>query len=233
MNLRTIKFWATLLAVGVMWFVSHSELRATESPETTAVGAAQQYVQSMLTTCDDSAFVNDAGLIRESKGPVTPNGCREPPTPSFNDSGVSWSCGLQFKATRERIFTEANGWSAWGKSTPLVINIEWPTPASTTNPGQLKKLACSDIPDRSDPPKETSETASAGTAQRVRVNTPGDGFLALRSEPSTRRGSRLAKIPHGTTIELGDCAPSTGRGNWCRTRYDGKAGWVLDLYVVR
>jgi len=52
---------------------------------------------------------------------------------------------------------------------------------------------------------------------------PPDDWLALRSSPSTRSGSRLRKLPSGTAIEmLGD-----QNGNWHRVRIaDGTVGWV-------
>ncbi|WP_428995635.1 SH3 domain-containing protein [Lamprobacter modestohalophilus] len=71
---------------------------------------------------------------------------------------------------------------------------------------------------------------SAGNVS-VTVNTPGDGFLALRSEPTTKSGRRLVKIPHGTPIQLGTCLRDQG-GNWCQTSYNGLSGWVFDRYVV-
>lgn len=71
---------------------------------------------------------------------------------------------------------------------------------------------------------------SAGNVS-VTVNTPGDGFLALRSEPTTKSGRRLVKIPHGTPIQLGGCQRDQG-GNWCQTSYNGFSGWVFDRYVT-
>jgi hypothetical protein len=65
----------------------------------------------------------------------------------------------------------------------------------------------------------------------VMVNSPGDGFLALRSEPTSKSGKRLAKIPHGTPLRLGVCQP-TSNGSWCQTSYAGLSGWILDRYVV-
>ena len=35
----------------------------------------------------------------------------------------------------------------------------------------------------------------------ARVDSPGDGFLALRAVPDARSGEPLAKIPHGTTVQ--------------------------------
>lgn len=66
------------------------------------------------------------------------------------------------------------------------------------------------------------------------VVSPSDGFLALRSMPSTAMGERLAKIPHGTRIYVGGCGPyvsGSTSGRWCITSYDGKFGWVFDAYL--
>ena len=49
----------------------------------------------------------------------------------------------------------------------------------------------------------------------ARVHSPGDGWLALRSGP--RVGTRLlAKIPHGTTVRIGNCTARvrSGRLMW-------------------
>lgn len=66
-----------------------------------------------------------------------------------------------------------------------------------------------------------------------RVHTPGDGFLALRSEPTIRSGRRILKIPHGTLVTLGECVSRPSDGRWCRTSYKGQRGWVFDRYLVR
>ncbi|MEP7214277.1 MAG: hypothetical protein ABI791_14455 [Acidobacteriota bacterium] len=70
----------------------------------------------------------------------------------------------------------------------------------------------------------------------AKVNSPGDGFLALRVLPDAKAGQPLAKIPHGTTIALGFCQEETSKvsgrsGHWCMTSYDGKAGWVFDAWL--
>lgn len=69
-------------------------------------------------------------------------------------------------------------------------------------------------------------------AELATVNTPGDGFLSLRSDPGTRSGVRLLKIPHGTALELGTCLPTPDGSHWCQTRYAGQTGWVLDKYLI-
>lgn len=68
------------------------------------------------------------------------------------------------------------------------------------------------------------------------VNSPNDGFLALRSLPNSDIGTRLAKIPHGETITIGMCidAGKAGgkKGNWCMARYGDKTGWVFDAFLI-
>ena len=73
--------------------------------------------------------------------------------------------------------------------------------------------------------------ADASSEIRAVVTTPGDGFLALRSEASTQRGRRLIKIPHGTVLSLKACDSATARDAWCRTTYEGKRGWVYNRYL--
>jgi len=67
----------------------------------------------------------------------------------------------------------------------------------------------------------------------VVVNTPGDGFLALRSDPSSKKGYRVSKIPHGTKINLLDCVKSyTTDHSWCKTTYNGESGWVSSKFTI-
>ena len=88
-----------------------------------------------------------------------------------------------------------------------------------------------------------SRAAAARAAVPVRytrtvwANSPNDGFLALRSAPTTGRGTRLLQIPHGAPLDYGDClAPTTtpgGRyGSWCRARYAGVEGWAFSAFVT-
>lgn len=77
--------------------------------------------------------------------------------------------------------------------------------------------------------------SSTGIAT-VTADSPGDGFLALRSEPNSEIGERLAKIPHGTAFTIGSCLEYkiTARGNrgrWCTANYNGQTGWVFDAFV--
>ena len=85
----------------------------------------------------------------------------------------------------------------------------------------------------SPPPAPTPDSGR----QTARVNSPGDGFLALRSEPDAEYGERLAKIPHGATVELENCERTTltigGRtGRWCLVTYQDHTGYVFDAFLI-
>lgn len=87
----------------------------------------------------------------------------------------------------------------------------------TTNPGETFST-----------PKNPEKTA--------RVNSPGDGFLALRSEPNSETGERLAKIPHGAMITVLGCPKKSNSGKisgrWCQVVYNGQAGWAFSAYMI-
>ena len=72
-----------------------------------------------------------------------------------------------------------------------------------------------------------------GTAE---VNSPKDGFLALRNLPNVQYGSVLAKIPHGATINIMLCSEDavtidTRSGHWCMVSYNDQVGWVFDAWL--
>ncbi len=128
---------------------------------------------------------------------------------------------------------------------------EYPTPQSTTTPfptpdqnEELKekiaelerKLAekeDEDVPlDPSDFQIDIPMTRDTRTGT---VDSPNDGFLALRSLPSSEIGTRLTKIPHGATVTIGICgpvvAPVKRKGRWCQASYGGYNGWIFDAYI--
>jgi len=70
----------------------------------------------------------------------------------------------------------------------------------------------------------------------MRVKSPGDGWLALRSRANS--GSRLImKIPHGAIIQVDYCGPLVRsgrlRGRWCQVEYRNRTGWAFDYYMTR
>lgn len=71
----------------------------------------------------------------------------------------------------------------------------------------------------------------------VRVNSPSDGWLALRTAPNSRTGRLIIKIPHGTLLDVYSCTSvrRSGklRGRWCKTVYADYEGWVFDYYLVK
>jgi hypothetical protein len=78
------------------------------------------------------------------------------------------------------------------------------------------------------PPKTSANTA--------RVNSPRDGFLALRSDPSSEIGYRITQIPHGAIININGCQGYSyvgkTRGRWCQANYNGYGGWVFDAFLI-
>ena len=70
----------------------------------------------------------------------------------------------------------------------------------------------------------------------AQVNSPGDGFLALRTFPNSQAGTKILEIPHGATISVGACLNRSKiakrAGRWCRANYDGYSGWVFDAFLV-
>lgn len=72
----------------------------------------------------------------------------------------------------------------------------------------------------------------------VTVNSPRDGYLALKEEPCTMPCRTLIKIPHSTRLSLGTCREAfevadRRQGRWCYTTYGGYSGWVFDAFVTR
>lgn len=78
-------------------------------------------------------------------------------------------------------------------------------------------------------PKQMAHTTA-------RANSPQDGFLALRSEPNSETGHRIAKIPHGATITVLGCPKSSNAGKitgrWCQVVYNGQSGWAFDAFMI-
>ncbi len=79
-----------------------------------------------------------------------------------------------------------------------------------------------------------SNTTPPSTKVTARVNSPGDGFLALRTEPSAETGDRILQIPHGSTVTVIACLPRAGgkKGRWCRVDYSGNVGWAFDGFLI-
>lgn len=135
---------------------------------------------------------------------------------------------------------------ATASPTPSRTPVSTPSPETTATPNDdsedlekeiaalQKKLEemVNAAPGKSSP----NNVGDDGTAMAV-VNSPNDGFLALRDAPDAESGSRLAKIPHGTVVTLENCEKEqvtiSGRtGRWCMVTYDDQTGWVFDAWLI-
>jgi hypothetical protein len=77
-------------------------------------------------------------------------------------------------------------------------------------------------------------TPKVPTVTTAKVNSPGDGFLALRTGPSSETGERIMEIPHGATVTVLACqtAAKGKKGKWCKVNYNGNAGWAFDGFLI-
>jgi hypothetical protein len=71
----------------------------------------------------------------------------------------------------------------------------------------------------------------------ARVNSPNDGFLALRDRPDSDGGERLVKIPHGSIVTIENCQRNKvvigGRsGRWCFITWGDYEGYVFDAWLI-
>jgi hypothetical protein len=120
----------------------------------------------------------------------------------------------------------AEGEVAFSQGAVTYVALDRAPAPSTPSQGATREGAVTEKPSQ-EPPEKPHGPDTA------RVHTPGDGFLALRSEPTIRSGRRILKIPHGTRVTLGECVSRPSDGRWCRTRFKGQSGWVFDRYLVR
>ena len=115
-----------------------------------------------------------------------------------------------------------------------------PTPTPEAEDERLEQEIANlqkQLEDALDPsPTKTPPSFSSDDLPTARVNSPSDGFLALRSEPDSEKGARLAQIPHGTVVTLENCEKEQVKigsrtGRWCMVTYRGQAGWVFDAWL--
>lgn len=100
-----------------------------------------------------------------------------------------------------------------------------------------KKIADQQKQKTTAPPVKQNVPIVKNPPNAARVSSPGDGFLALRSDPNSETGYRIVQIPHGATVRILGCQGFTqnvgGRtGRWCRIDYDGYTGWAFDGWLV-
>jgi hypothetical protein len=116
-----------------------------------------------------------------------------------------------------------------------------PTPAKADDPDESEKELIEQIANLEKMIREQAESDDpdniplANYSKSARVNSPNDGFLALRSYPNSQAGSRILKIPHASNIRVGMCLNTSRLGNrsgrWCQASYNGYSGWVFDAWL--
>jgi len=130
------------------------------------------------------------------------------------------------------------------KPTPVNTNslTKTPTPADTENlkekianlEKQIKEQNKKNttVPTIDNPMTNTAPSTSNKVT--ARVNSPNDGFLALRTEPSAETGERILQIPHGATVTVQGCLPKAPgkKARWCRVDYNGNVGWAYDGFLI-
>ena len=135
-----------------------------------------------------------------------------------------------------------------GKKSSVVISSS-PTPAPTATPDPEKKRLEDEIAKlkkKLDDSKGSNSGSDdnfdfsqlAGLGGTAEVNSPKDGFLALRNLPNVQYGERIAKIPHGATVSILMCSDDavtidTRTGHWCMISYSEQVGWVFDAWLKR
>ena len=82
------------------------------------------------------------------------------------------------------------------------------------------------------------DTGESKLGRIARVNSPKDGFLALRNLPDHKLGQQIARIPHRAEVQIFSCTGNKttidGRsGQWCLVTYEGNVGWVFDAWLNR
>lgn len=130
---------------------------------------------------------------------------------------------------------------------PSTNNKGTPTPTATSTPDNTNELRdqIANLEKRLNEQKNANKTSATpplvmpsppATRTTATVNSPGDGFLALRTLPNSEAGARIVKIPHGATISIGGCGPVvrpvSRSGRWCQASYNGYTGWVFDAYLI-
>lgn len=134
-----------------------------------------------------------------------------------------------------------------GKRDTVDVKTPTPTPGATVTPwadtptpdDELAKLEkeLADLKKRlEDAGNADDDEVDVIAGKPARVNSPGDGFLALRSLPNADIGERIAKIPHGAQIRVSYCSDKaftvSGRsGKWCMVTYGSQTGWAFDAWL--
>jgi len=135
-----------------------------------------------------------------------------------------------------------------GRKNNVVVSSS-PTPVPTPTVDPEKKRLEDEVAKLKKKLEETNDSNSnsddsfdfsdlAGLGGTAEVNSPKDGFLALRNLPNVQYGERIAKIPHGATINILMCSDDavtidSRTGHWCMVSYSEQVGWVFDAWLIK
>lgn len=153
---------------------------------------------------------------------------------------IAGGLAFYFSGDRRDIASVSN---ANRTTSPTPSGSATPTPSASPAANEQDKLRnqlanlTKQINEQKNANKAANTTVPPATNQPTRgtvarVNSPGDGFLALRTQPSSSAGTRIVAIPHGAVISVGGCQGGSRGGRWCRASYNGYSGWVFDAYLV-
>ncbi len=135
-----------------------------------------------------------------------------------------------------------------GKANEIAAKSPTPTPTANPTPDPEKEMLRDELANIQKKLDEQKKAAAKndnepidpdderGSSITGTVNSPNDGFLALRSLPDADRGERILRIPHGAEVEIANCEKTQvtigGRtGRWCQVEYSGRIGWVFDAWL--
>jgi Bacterial SH3 domain len=123
---------------------------------------------------------------------------------------------------------------------PTVLTNVSPTVAPNDETTKLKEEMANlkkQIENQKNPKQNltVAPPTSPQNGRTARANSPGDGFLALRSEPNSESGYRITKIPHGAELTVIACPKPSNvgkmAGRWCQVIYNGQSGWAFDGFI--
>ena len=130
-----------------------------------------------------------------------------------------------------------------GRKDSVVISSS-PTPRPTQTPDDEKKRLEDEVAKLRKKLEDSNSSSDdafdfsdlAGLGGSAQVDSPKDGFLALRNLPNVEYGERIAKIPHGANINILMCSDDTvtidtRTGHWCMISYSEQVGWVFDAWL--
>lgn len=136
-----------------------------------------------------------------------------------------------------------------GKEKEILAKSPTPTPPATATPDIEKERLKDEIANiqkkldeqkvanvNTRPFPNDDDDDEQGSPITATVNSPNDGFLALRSMPDADRGERILRISHGAEVEINNCEKTRLRisgqtGRWCQIEYNGRTGWVFDAWL--